>query len=108
MKRSSYFLAIICVVLIFQSTLHAQEPAKRPFVPDDLSRFENIQTYLSPDGGNMLYVHSRRGDANASDIWLVPTNGTPRRKILSGTYSLFSWSPDGRRLAYLAHKGPLQ
>src|SRR5713226_9608748 len=107
MKRPFYFLSTICMALILHSALCAQESAKRPFVPDDLSRFENVQSNLSPDGDLVLYSHWSSRDTNfQKDVWLLPTNGAPRKKFLSGAYTNFTWSPDSRRVAFVEHKGP--
>lgn len=49
--------------------------------------------YWSPTS-NLLAVGTEGG------IWLVPTEGKPHRLVKTQSYASFSWSPDGKSLAY--------
>ncbi|GBC76628.1 Serine/threonine-protein kinase PknB [bacterium HR08] len=69
----------------------------------------------SPDGRHLAFL--RRGSDGQLDLWIVPASGGAERRVVRagvyhGGYGLlpfnrlqtrdFSWSPDGRRLAYAA------
>jgi dipeptidyl aminopeptidase/acylaminoacyl peptidase len=66
----------------------------------------------SPDGRRVLFVSNRsrdEGPVSSSinkryDLWLVPAEGGPERRITENEGPDFSprWSPDGSRIAYLA------
>ncbi|HXE71215.1 MAG TPA: hypothetical protein VNO81_01025, partial [Candidatus Nitrosotenuis sp.] len=95
----------------------------RPFEIDDLFRAEALdQAVFSPDGGLLAYVRRRPwgaapfrrldwlGGQDRADIWLVPVDGGPARNLTRGAedgtgHWLPTWSPDGRRLAFLSTRG---
>jgi dipeptidyl aminopeptidase/acylaminoacyl peptidase len=85
---------------------------RRPLQPDDLFRIAVVgDVAISPDGAAICYVQTRldRGsDAYLSDLWLVPSAGTPGEasRFTHGprTVAQPRWSPDGRWLAFLADR----
>ena len=86
---------------------------------DDDQRFRNLDVFelefaldpqISPDGAQVAYVRQSRdinSDRTVNNVWLVNSNGTGHRPILSGTksYSSPRWSPDGGRLAFVSSAG---
>ena len=55
----------------------------------------------SPDGSGLAYIDCDGGVAN---IWLLPLDGSPPRKLTnftSGHIATFDWSRDGSRLAWI-------
>ncbi|OLF19172.1 serine hydrolase [Actinophytocola xanthii] len=63
------------------------------------------QPALSPDGTRVVYVLRTldiEQDRNVDQLWLVDTAGGAPRRLTSGPADTVpSWSPDGRRLAFL-------
>jgi Tol biopolymer transport system component len=74
----------------------------------------------SPDGTRIAYLvfscigPDGREDPACADLWVVRPDGSGRRRLTArgdvdtteGSYgSLYSWSPDGRRIAYTARHG---
>ena len=87
--------------------LAAAVPA-RSVTPDDIVDLTDLgDVEISPDGRHMLYV-TRPGIGqrdSRSAIWIVPTNGSTRARLLSVGTSLNhspQWSPDGRTIAFLS------
>jgi eukaryotic-like serine/threonine-protein kinase len=57
------------------------------------------QVVFTPDGKGVAYPILGNGTSN---IWVQPLDGSPGRQITnfkSGTFRIFSWSPDGKSLA---------
>jgi len=62
---------------------------------------------ISPDGSQVAYVrrfHDAMVDRVRSNIWVVNSDGSNHRPLLTGlsNYSSPRWSPDGQRLLYSA------
>ena len=65
---------------------------------------------ISPDGNRIVYSRLAMdimSDRPVSNLWIVDTDGSNHRPLLSGSasYSGHRWSPDGTRLAYVANDG---
>ena len=65
---------------------------------------------ISPDGNRIVYARLAMDimtDRPVSNLWVVDTDGSNHRPLLSGSasYSGHRWSPDGTRLAYVADDG---
>ena len=57
----------------------------------------------SPDGSQIAFL--MKDDAGVAQLWGISPNGGPRHQITRnprGVASTFTWSPDGRFLAYVA------
>jgi dipeptidyl aminopeptidase/acylaminoacyl peptidase len=78
--------------------------ARRPVTVHDVLRFAmSDDPQVSPDGGRVAWVRTRMvADENRyrSVIVITDVDGGGARDLVDGTHP--RWSPDGRRLAYLA------
>jgi eukaryotic-like serine/threonine-protein kinase len=73
-------------------------PKRRTLQPDPRV---SGQVVFTPDGKGVAYPILENG---ASNIWVQPLDGVPGRQITnfkSGTFHIFSWSPDGKSLAVI-------
>jgi Tol biopolymer transport system component/DNA-binding winged helix-turn-helix (wHTH) protein len=64
----------------------------------DNARFPSF----SPDGSEIVFV---RGPSTGQEIWVMQADGEKPRPVVTGERSAFAtpvWSPDGRRIAYVA------
>lgn len=66
-----------------------------------------VDPQISPDGNQIAYVRRANDimrDAPRGTIWLVDTKNGAERPIAAGegSYSSPRWSPDGKKLAYVA------
>src|SRR5262245_20095334 len=62
---------------------------------------------ISPDGNQIVYTRryaDKLNDKFESDIWIVNTDGSKNRFLVKG--SAPQWSPDCKRLAYIAQSQP--
>ena len=62
---------------------------------------------LSPDGSQIVYARrwtDKVNDRYDSDIWIVNSDGSRNRYLVKGSSP--QWSPDGKRLAYVAPGEP--
>lgn len=79
---------------------------------------EAFDARWSPDGSRIahlvLHCQDLRGheDPACADLWVMRSDGSGRRRLsasgvsaFQGLDSLYSWSPDGRRIVYVAMQG---
>lgn len=104
-------LLFVCAAIVHANT-PAETPARRPMTIDDLWAFQRVGSpAVSPDGRLVAFTllrSSMEGNDNDSDLWLVPSDGSaePRRLTWTkGSDGSPVWSPDGRRLAFVAKRG---
>jgi dipeptidyl aminopeptidase/acylaminoacyl peptidase len=89
----------------------AAAAAPPPFAPDDVFALEWAeQPTLSPDGRRIVYQRSffdAMKDVRRSNLWLVDVDGGEQRPLTTGSSADRGavWSPDGRRIAYVASDG---
>lgn len=56
----------------------------------------------SPDGSRIAFL--MKDDAGIAQLWTVPPNGEPPQQVTKNRWhvaSAFTWSPDGKRVAYV-------
>ncbi|HSB62097.1 MAG TPA: hypothetical protein VLI67_10280, partial [Vicinamibacteria bacterium] len=89
---------------------YARAEGRKPITADDLWSVRRVgDPVLSPDGRTVAHTVStydageNRMDA---DVWLVPAaGGTPRRLTTGkGSETSPAWSPEGRRLVFVARR----
>jgi len=64
---------------------------------------------ISPNGANVVYQlewADKMADAFHSNLWIATTDGKDNRPLTEGKHrdSAATWSPDGKRLAYISTK----
>ncbi len=107
--------AILSVVLTASAALAAEPsspPSPRPMTAEDLWAMERVgEPALSPDGRWVVFTLTRYSiekNKGNGDLWLVPSDGSaaPRRLTWNeGADGSPTWSPDGKRLAFVSKRG---
>ena len=69
-------------------------------VPARTGYFDGGATF-TPDGNYLYYTHMDRTTANITNLYSVPSLGGTPRQIVSDVFSGPTFSPDGKRMAYL-------
>lgn len=101
--------ALLLALLLTAAPLAAAE-APRPFEAADLYRLSMVtDPKVSPDGARVLFTRAFfdiQSDSRQGDIWLttVASKGADRHLLLpaSAKVAAIDWSPDGKRVAYVA------
>ncbi|HEX8457378.1 MAG TPA: S9 family peptidase [Pyrinomonadaceae bacterium] len=113
---------LVCSILLFGS--HSSVAQQRGMTAADTLRVANVgEAQIAPDGSMVCYtVSTVEGNAGRTSLWCAPlgderiVNAAPlqqppsqrqTRQILSGDWNVSRprWSPDGRRLAFVAARG---
>lgn len=98
----------LVVTLVAASAASAQD--KRPMTIVDLIEVPSVgQPQLSPDGSQVLFVRSDphwERNRTVSHIWRIGADGGDPVQLTNGHDGENSprWSPDGRRIAFLAER----
>jgi dipeptidyl aminopeptidase/acylaminoacyl peptidase len=104
-------LAIVAASLGLSAPLVAQAAERRAVTHEDIWLLPRVAApSVSPDGKNAVFSvtePSYTADQQASDIWLVATDGkSPPRRLTQtrAAESGLAWSPDSRRIAFSAKR----
>jgi dipeptidyl aminopeptidase/acylaminoacyl peptidase len=94
--------ALVLLALLFPLTLVAQQQSDRALL-DSLFKVKQLrQTAISPDG-KLVAWSIREGGG-----WVAPLSGGEPHRLGTGQVFHFAWSPDSKRIAYLASTGKMQ
>ena len=112
-------LLFICSILLFGA--QGSFAQQRGMTPADTLRVANVaDAQIAPDGGALCYTVSNvEGDATRTSLWCAqlgderaapqppPPQRRPSQQVLGGEWNVSRprWSPDGRRLAFIATRG---
>lgn len=113
MRHCASLVSIALLLILTAATENArgEEPARKPFQPMDVFQLEYASDpQISPDGKTVVYVRNFMDvmkDRRRSNLWSINADGSDHRPLTSGTRNDGSprWSPDGKRLVYLANDG---
>ncbi|HVS15524.1 MAG TPA: S9 family peptidase [Thermoanaerobaculia bacterium] len=109
-RRTALLLKLLLALLVATLGSPAFGQAGRPLEVGDLFRLRTVgDPQISPDGALVVYTvghEDREADEGRSALWAVDvTSGERRRLTAPGTSaSTPRFSPDGRRLAFLADR----
>ncbi len=98
-----------CLVLAWAAALaHAQSSEPAPLQPMDVFQMQWADApELSPDGKSIVYERSWfdvMKDRRRSNLWIIDSDGRDNRPLTTGAANDggATWSPDGKRLAWVA------
>ncbi|MCW5961493.1 MAG: S9 family peptidase [Pyrinomonadaceae bacterium] len=96
------------LILIFSTSAAAQSTSVKKLTLDLFLDWKYVQNpQISPDGKQIIYTRrwtDKINDKFESDIWLVNADGSRHRYLLKGSSPV--WSPDGKRIAFIAPGQP--
>ena len=99
----------LCALVALPAAAAAQETKSDSlFTVDKYLDYETVaDPKISPDGSQIVYTRrwvDRLNDQWKSSLWIMNADGSRNRFLVNGSSAV--WSPDGRRIAYLAEGQP--
>jgi dipeptidyl aminopeptidase/acylaminoacyl peptidase len=99
---------LVALALIIAMTVSALANGKDRLTVELFMDWETVAgPQISPDGAQIVYTRrwtDKLNDKYESDIWIMNSDGSKNRFFLKGGAP--QWSPDGKRLAYIAQGQP--
>ena len=106
--RSLFSAASLCVLMVAPFAIHAQQRPQGHITLEQYLDWEEVQApQLSPDASQIVYTRrwiDKMNDKWESAVWLMNADGSHARQLVQG--SDVKWSPDGKRIAYVAKGEP--
>jgi dipeptidyl aminopeptidase/acylaminoacyl peptidase len=115
-KRNTRNIIILLSFLFTSSSAVATQGVQKTqqsdahlFQAEDIFELEVASSpQVSPNGKQVVYVRRSNDimtDSTRSSIWIADTKGDNHRPLLSSSHNYYSptWSPDGKRLAYVSN-----
>ena len=97
---------LFSAALALSASARPAEGPSKVFSPSDLFGLEvATDPQIRPDGGAVAYVRSSNDimtDRARNSVWIVDTATGAQAPLIGGAASSPRWSPDGKRLAYVA------
>ena len=105
MKRINIFITFLCAFVL---SANAQTSSVKKLTLDLFLDWEYVMNpQISPDGSQIVYTRrwtDKVNDKYENEIWITNADGSRNRFLLKGTSPV--WSPDGKRIAYVAPGQP--
>ena len=109
MNRSLTLATALCVTMTLTShVIHAQSSNPALFQPEHIFELEYADDpRISPDGSEIVYARTSMDimtDRAQTNLWITNYDGSGHRPLVTGdgNYASPRWSPDGKRLVYIA------
>lgn len=105
--RSLITPAVLLLTLAPLASPSAQQPPERFTLAHTLELETVSDPRISPDGRQVVYTRgwvNRMTDTRESSLWIMNSDGSRARALAEGSEAV--WSPDGKRIAYLAEGEP--
>src|SRR2546425_3107046 len=106
---SGLLVAVAAAAVVTQAAVRAQESRSDTLLTTEhYLNWERVSdAQIAPDGARIIYTRQHVNtleDKWESELWIVNADGSPNRFFVKG--SAARWSPDGKRVVYLAEGEP--